>query len=81
MEVRVNAKLIYMAALAVLFLAGTVLANDDSMIAGSAEEVCPIKIGMEVPELTLKTIDGAEFSLNRAFSEMPTVLIFYRGSW
>ncbi|MDW7682180.1 MAG: peroxiredoxin-like family protein, partial [bacterium] len=47
----------------------------------SAEEICPLLVGQKIPIVTLKTHDGANFDLNAAVTQKPTVLIFYRGGW
>lgn len=47
----------------------------------SAQYITPLLIGSSVPEIQLTTIDGAIFDLNQAFSNRPTILIFYRGGW
>ena len=52
-----------------------------SQIASSAAEVCPLKVGMSIPETLLKDINGEEINLGTLLAEKPTVLIFYRGSW
>jgi len=68
--------------MAIILTAHSVKAdNNDNMVANSADEICPLKIGEEVPPLILKTIDNEQFDLNRAISEKPTILILYRGSW
>jgi len=46
-----------------------------------AEAVCPIKIGSEIPKLTLQTPEGKAFDLRAAVARKPTVLVFYRGGW
>lgn len=50
-------------------------------IASSANEICPIKVGVKIPPLKLPTVDGNLFDLNAAFGQKPTILIFYRGGW
>ena len=57
------------------------LEEETHKVARSAEEICPILIGDSVPELTLRTVDGKLFNLNKALRNKPTVLIFYRGGW
>lgn len=47
----------------------------------SAEEACPLKVGMEIPDAEVKNIDGETVNLKEHFSQKPTLLIFYRGSW
>lgn len=49
--------------------------------AASAEEVSPLLIGANVPNLTLKPVKGEPFDLNAAIARQPTILIFYRGGW
>lgn len=46
-----------------------------------AEAVCPIKIGSEIPKLTLQTPEGKAFDLRAAVARKPTLLVFYRGGW
>src|SRR5271170_1387081 len=46
-----------------------------------AESVTPLKVGERAPTAIVKTLDGADFDLGRAFTTKPTVLIFYRGGW
>jgi peroxiredoxin len=50
-------------------------------VAGSAEEVCPIKVGATVPKVVLRSVDGVVVNLAEEISKKPTVLIFYRGGW
>ena len=47
----------------------------------SAGDVCPRLVGTEAPDVVLKAMDGAPFSLKTAVSEKPTILVFYRGWW
>lgn len=47
----------------------------------SAEDVNPLKVGSQVPKLTLRSADGKPFDLNASIAEKPTILIFYRGGW
>ncbi|MBR9975168.1 MAG: AhpC/TSA family protein [Bacteroidetes bacterium] len=46
-----------------------------------AEDVCPLKPGMDVPDIRLAAVEGGMVSLPEACAEQPTVLIFYRGGW
>jgi peroxiredoxin len=34
-----------------------------------------------MPAVTLRTADGDSFDLNKAVSQQPSVLVFYRGGW
>ncbi len=47
----------------------------------SAQEVQPLQIGSVLPAITLRTMSNAPFDLNKAISEKPTLLIYYRGGW
>ncbi len=47
----------------------------------SARDVCPIKIGENIPNLTLRDMQGKPFDLAQAMAKKPTILIFYRGGW
>jgi len=45
-------------------------------------DVCPLKVGMELPEaLSLQGSDGKEITMDALTKEKPTVLVFYRGAW
>lgn len=50
-------------------------------IASSAEEICPLLTGTQIPAVTLTNIDGEPFTLKSAVTKKPTALIFYRGGW
>ena len=41
----------------------------------------PLKVGDEIPDVSLRTEENKEVSLRKLVSEKPTVLIFYRGGW
>src|SRR3990172_326047 len=66
--------------ISVIFLT-SVARSQQGNIASSAEEICPIKVGMTIPPLKLATVDGNLFDVNAAFGQQPPVLIFYRGGW
>ncbi|MFW5894276.1 MAG: peroxiredoxin-like family protein [Verrucomicrobiota bacterium] len=68
--------------------AGLVFGNEvavetsaESAVAESAEDVRPLLIGAEIPEVTLKTAQGNEINLKETVAERPVVVIFYRGGW
>lgn len=61
------------------FLGGSAVGKDS--IATSAEGICPLLPGMEVPDVELVTTDGETFSLKSEIASQPTILIFYRGGW
>ncbi len=47
----------------------------------SADQVRPLLIGAEAPELTLRQVDGKPFDLTEAIRSKPSVVILYRGGW
>ena len=61
------------------FLCGFAVGKDS--VATSAEEICPLLPGMEVPDVELVTTDGKSFSLKSETASQPSILIFYRGGW
>ena len=70
--------LVLVAACALALLTGSAGAAE---LAASAQDVRPLLIGAEVPQLLLRAADGSEFDLNGAIAKQPTILIFYRGGW
>jgi peroxiredoxin len=46
-----------------------------------SEDISPLLNGEKIPMALLPDISGKIFDLNKAVSEKPTVLIFYRGGW
>lgn len=44
-------------------------------------DICPLKVGTEVPAGTVLDSEGNSHELQTLVSEKPTVLIFYRGAW
>jgi len=50
-------------------------------IAATAETAKPLAKGDAVPDVVVKSIDGADFNLKRETADKLTVLIFYRGGW
>lgn len=45
------------------------------------EDVSPLLAGEQIPVLHLPKSSGEVFDLNKSVSEMPTILVFYRGGW
>lgn len=41
----------------------------------------PVQVGEEAPDFTLEGTDGKEVTFSSARGKMPTVIVFYRGSW
>jgi peroxiredoxin len=46
-----------------------------------AEDISPLLAGEQIPVLQLRKSTGEMFDLNKAVSETPTILVFYRGGW
>lgn len=63
-------------------VAGTVRAEDaDDGFAPSPEAICPALVGAQVPEVSLRSMDGASVNLREKIAQAPTAVIFYRGGW
>ncbi len=50
-------------------------------VAESAEEVHPLLIGAQAPDVTVRDIESNKVELHTLLAEKPTVLVFYRGGW
>lgn len=46
-----------------------------------AEDITPLLISEQVPDVTLKNINGEPTPLKDIFSSKKTILLFYRGGW
>ncbi len=49
--------------------------------AQSAEEICPLKVGAHIPDITLPSFEGELVNLLAEIASKPTIVIFYRGGW
>ena len=47
----------------------------------TAEDICPIKIGQEIPEAEIWTLEGEPMPIRRLLDDEPTVMVIYRGGW
>jgi peroxiredoxin len=67
----------------ILFAAHGIHANGSKSqnVPQSAQDICPIKVGQNIPKINLETIAGELFDLNEAVGKKPTLLIVYRGGW
>jgi len=45
------------------------------------EDISPLLCGEKIPMAVLFDVSGKRFDLNRAISQKPTILVFYRGGW
>ncbi|MBK7381608.1 MAG: AhpC/TSA family protein [Ignavibacteriales bacterium] len=50
-------------------------------VAQNANEICPIKIGEEIPSAILQSLDGNEINIREIIQGNKSILIFYRGGW
>ena len=59
----------------------TLLATQIAFSQEQMYEVCPIKVGTEVPNTKLTNDKDEEVMLSAIIGDKPTVMIFYRGAW
>lgn len=59
----------------------TRLADVSYSIPQQPEDISPLLNGESVPMVMLKDVSGKAFDLNKAVTNKPTILIFYRGGW
>ena len=64
-----------------IFFCGVIMAQNNGRVSNSAEEVCPIKIGAEIPDAIIKTLDHKEISIREIIDGKKSIIIFYRGGW
>lgn len=74
-------QIVFATLLIMLFSFSSQAKADSQKVAKVPNEICPILIGSQVPAITLQTIDGKSFDLNRALAKKPTILIYFRGGW
>jgi len=65
----------------ILILLITLLSYHTLMAQNSMFDVCPLKVGTEIPSSLLYDDTGKEHALKDLIAERPTVLVFYRGAW
>jgi peroxiredoxin len=53
----------------------------NAQIAEKAEDISPLLIGENIPDVVLKATDGSSRNILEILGEKPTVLLFYRGGW
>lgn len=64
-----------------IFLGAHRMDNHDKKAANNANEICPLKVGEEIPSANLQTIEGSDINLRDVVKGRKSVLIFYRGGW
>lgn len=52
-----------------------------AQVAEKAEEIQPLQPGDEIPDIEVRSLDGAPVSISEVISQQPTILVFYRGGW
>ncbi len=64
-------------------LASPTFSKASNGIAGSnaLRRSAPVQVSEEAPDFTLEGTDGNKVTLSSARGKMPTVIVFYRGSW
>jgi len=55
--------------------------NMFAQLASKPEDISPLLIGEEIPELGLTNANGQKVNLKNLASIKPTILIFFRGGW
>ena len=50
-------------------------------IAQSDNDVAPLLNGQNIPDVTLKSLDGKSVNLHTLVQQKPTIFFFYRGGW
>lgn len=53
----------------------------NAQIAGSKEEISPLKVGDYLPEAVLVDLNNEKVSLHSVLQQKPAVVVFYRGGW
>ncbi|MBU1101510.1 MAG: AhpC/TSA family protein [Bacteroidetes bacterium] len=52
-----------------------------TFVPDNPEDIKPILVGTQLPELLVKTPTGSNFDVTESVKEKPTILIFFRGGW
>ncbi|MFA3782016.1 peroxiredoxin-like family protein [Melioribacteraceae bacterium 4301-Me] len=71
----------YFASITCLIISGIIMAQGNNNVANSAEEVCPIKISSEIPDVTVHNLSGEEIPIKEITKNKKSIIIFYRGGW
>jgi len=46
-----------------------------------AADVRPLQPGSRAPDVALRTLEGARWTLGQVLGKKPAILVFYRGGW
>ncbi len=74
-------RIAFVSAIFLVVTLGSLAFAGERGVAQSPTSVCPILVGSPLPSITLTTLDGKSFDLNKAVAEKPTILIYFRGGW
>ena len=55
--------------------------HTDDVVARSAEQIQPLRVGQNAPAFAVDTVAGQPFHFEPASLERPTILISFRGGW
>lgn len=67
--------------LSMALLAIGAIVNAQNDLPKAATDVSPLLIGEKIPNITLKSVDNVDVSVESLFKKKKTVLVFYRGGW
>nr|WP_199002103.1 peroxiredoxin-like family protein [Flavobacterium sp. ASV13] len=67
--------------LLIFLVALSTVANAQTTIPKSANDIAPLLIGEKVPGITLKTAENTAVKISDLLQKKKTVLVFYRGGW
>ena len=67
--------------LLIFLVALCTVANAQTAIPKSANDIAPLLIGEKVPGITLKTAENTTVKISDLLQKKKTVLVFYRGGW
>lgn len=59
----------------------TVLYSQVMLAQGPMFDICPLKVGTEIPDVAIFNSDSTAQSLKELTTEKPSVIIVYRGAW
>lgn len=65
----------------IILILGFVLQKGLAQIPGNPEDISPLLISEQIPDVNLQTLQGESISLTEKLSEKRSVLLFYRGGW
>jgi peroxiredoxin len=72
---------LFIAFLSIITAKANTMDDQNKNAANNANEICPIKIGEEIPSVNLQTIEGKEINIRDLVIGKKSILIFYRGGW